>query len=107
MLVQNELKISRILLMDLIEKNKFNPYSLGGVLLNDLTVFRRNCGSLYYSRKQELAKEKGYDLTDSGKKDKVFWFLKPEAYNVEEFEKQIIRRLKGWVIDDSYKEMTQ
>ena len=103
MLVQNELKISRILLMDLIEKYNFNPKSIGGPNLDDLTNFRKNCESLYYKR----TPDKSQNVPSDDRNDKSFWLIKPEPYNVEQYEKQVLLRLNGKPIDKNYTEMSQ
>ena len=127
MLVQNELKIAGILLMDLIERNNFNARSLGGPALNDLTNFRANCESLYYTRRpgnlststeaggkrgveaynEAYGRPKDYDFAAGGHNDKVFWLSKPDAYDVAAFEAQVLRRLRGQPLDPGYKDMSK
>ena len=103
MLVQNELKISRILLMDLIEKYNFNPKSIGGANLDDLTNFKKNCESLYYKRNPD----KSQKVPSDDRNDKSFWLIKPEPFDVAQYERQVLRPLKGEPIDTDYKEMSQ
>ena len=125
MLVQNELKIAGILIMDLIQRNNFNARSLGGPSLNDLTNFRANCESLYYTRRpgnstsidktkrrgieqynKAYGRSKDFDFTNQGENDKVFWLSRAEAYDVPAFESQVIRRLRQQPLDPNYKDMT-
>lgn len=46
-LSQSELKISKLMIMDLIENKNFNKRSLGGPALNDLKLFKKYCYPLY------------------------------------------------------------
>jgi hypothetical protein len=53
MLSQNELKITQAIIVDLIigaksMRGSFNPESLAGPKLNDLSLFYSYCGSAYY-----------------------------------------------------------
>ena len=91
MLSQNELKISKIMIMEIINRENFNKKSLGGPGLPDtvdLTRFKAVCDSLYQFRK---------DL-DGGRVDsevygKVVWFIEPRDYDMDAFYRNIGLRL--------------
>ena len=100
MLSQNELKISKIMIMDLAQNINFNKRSLGGPSLPssvDLTRFKKYCYSLYDYIDKDI------ELEDA----KVMWYLKPFKFNMVDFEDAVKRRLQDKPINPNYKEMTQ
>lgn len=90
------------MLMDLIENNNFNKKSLGGPSLNDLTRFKNYCYPLYEYRR--ILQQDGVIPFDT---PKVVWFIKPQSYDIKDFENQVKRRLNDEAIQQAYTEMSQ
>lgn len=107
MLSQNELQIAQGFLATLISgrtSNEFDPRSLGGPKLDDITYFNKYIRSL---RLYELEKNKTGSYKVTQDESKVTWFydnnFNPE--DVEAFEMEILRQLKHYY-RNSYKPST-
>lgn len=83
MLSQNELKISKGLINELIKGGNFNFKSLGGEGLDDLTLFNKYTHNMYYYAKYIEDNDDEPPFTEN----KVLWQVKPGAYDIPLFEK--------------------
>ena len=89
MMLQNELKLSKILLSNIIERTTFNEFSLyDPTELTDadkLKRFNLNTMQLFdFIKGQE---------NDQHFDPKVVWFVKPGHVDTAQFEKQVLKRL--------------
>ena len=98
MMLQNELKLSKILLCDIIERTRFNADSLydpaASTDAGKLERFNSNTMQLFDFVKGE---EKGEQF-----EPKVVWFVKPEHIDVAQLEKQVLKRLQKEDIDQDF-----
>ena len=95
MMLQNELKLSKILLSNIIERTTFNEFSLyDPTELTDADKLKRfNLNTM-----QLFDFIKGLDDEEDKEKDqhfdpKVVWFVKPGHVDTAQFEKQVLKRL--------------
>ena len=82
MLSQNELKISKGLINELIQDTNFNKKSLGGPGLDDLTLFKKYIYN-YYDYATVLAETGQPPFEDK----KILWQVRPGEYDREAFDR--------------------
>lgn len=90
MLAQNELKIGQLQIQSLIERRNFNRASLGGPDLNDISRFKKYCGSAYKYQKYVL--DNGVPPIDF---EQVHWYMHSIEFDEDLFNEQILKRLRG------------
>ena len=101
MMLQNELKLSKILLCDIIERTKFNQYSLydptESTDAGKLKRFNSNTMQLF-DFIQGTDKNEDFD-------PKVVWFVKPEHIDTAQLEKQVLKRLQNEEVDKDFEKI--